>query len=158
AANALIGLQNGVIVDVGGGTTGIAILREGEVVYTADEPTGGIHADLVLAGHFKISDDEAETMKCDPSRQAELFTLIRPVFEKMASIVNYHLAFQSVDILYLVGGTSEFPGIEQVMEKETGFKVLKPLNPLLVTPLGIALSCWKAKLGSDACARKPDHG
>ena len=40
AANALLRLQNGAIVDVGGGTTGIAILQDGEVVYTADEPTG----------------------------------------------------------------------------------------------------------------------
>ncbi len=41
AANALLGLRDGVIVDVGGGTTGIAILRDGKVIYTADEPTGG---------------------------------------------------------------------------------------------------------------------
>ena len=39
AANALLKLQNGAIVDVGGGTTGISILQDGEVVYTADEAT-----------------------------------------------------------------------------------------------------------------------
>jgi len=43
AANALIHLEDGVIVDVGGGTTGIAIVQQGEVVYTADEATGGTH-------------------------------------------------------------------------------------------------------------------
>ena len=154
AAGVALEISDGAVVDIGGGTTGISVIRGGEVVYTADEPTGGIHADLVLAGHFRISDDEAETLKRDPSRQGELFSLIRPVFEKMASIVKHHLAFQSVDTLYLVGGTSEFPGIDHVMEKETGVNVLKPLTPLLVTPLGIALSCWKAKLGSNACCEE----
>jgi ethanolamine utilization protein EutJ len=32
----VLGLQNGAIVDVGGGTTGIAILHDGNVIYTAD--------------------------------------------------------------------------------------------------------------------------
>jgi len=55
AANALLRLRNGAIVDVGGGTTGIAILQDGEVVYTADEPTGGTHFSLVIAGAQDIS-------------------------------------------------------------------------------------------------------
>jgi ethanolamine utilization protein EutJ len=61
----------------------------------------------------------------------------------MASIVNNHLRGFNVDTLYLVGGTSCFPGIETVMEAETGLAVARPGNPLLVTPLGIALSCLK---------------
>jgi len=32
------------------------------------------------------------------------------------------------------------------MENETGLDVVKPYNPLLVTPLGIALSCVKENL------------
>jgi len=90
AANALLGLRNGVIVDVGGGTTGIAILREGEVVYTADEPTGGTHFSLVIAGAHDIPFEAAETMKIDPSQQTRLFPVIRPVMEKVASIVSRH--------------------------------------------------------------------
>jgi ethanolamine utilization protein EutJ len=150
AAGVALEISEGAVVDIGGGTTGISVIRGGKVVYTADEPTGGTHVDLVLAGHFKISDDAAEAMKRDTSRQEDLFPLISPVFEKMASIVNSHLADQSADTLYLVGGTSGFPGIDRVMERETGLKVLKPLNPLLVTPLGIALSCLQAAPGPDA--------
>ncbi|PJH74393.1 MAG: ethanolamine utilization protein EutJ, partial [Anaerolineae bacterium CG_4_9_14_0_8_um_filter_58_9] len=63
AANALLGLRDGVIVDVGGGTTGIAILRAGQVVYTADEATGGTHFSLVIAGAHDISFEAAEAMK-----------------------------------------------------------------------------------------------
>ena len=38
------------IIDIGGGTTGIAILADGTVIATDDEPTGGKHLTLVLAG------------------------------------------------------------------------------------------------------------
>ena len=128
-------------MDIGGGTTGISVIKNGEVVYTADEPTGGVHVDLVLAGHYRIEDQEAEAMKRDPSRQDELFPLVRPVFQKMATIVRQHLQGHSVEALYLVGGTSSFPSIEEVMEEETGLAVARPRHPLLVTPLGIALNC-----------------
>ena len=141
AASKVLEVMNGAVVDIGGGTTGISVLRDGQVVYTADEPTGGTHIDLVLAGHFKISDHEAERIKRDPRRQGDIYPLIRPVFQKMATIVARHLENHPVDTIYLVGGTSGFPGIEDVMAEETGRPVIKPENPLLVTPLGIALSC-----------------
>src|SRR5512142_3527578 len=43
AANNVLQIRDGAIVDVGGGTTGIAVVKKGKVVYTADEPTGGTH-------------------------------------------------------------------------------------------------------------------
>lgn len=143
AASLVLNITEGAVVDVGGGTTGISILRDGEVIYTADEATGGTHIDLVLAGHYGIDVEEAERIKTDPARQAEIFPLVRPVFEKMASIVRHHLDRSPVTTLYLVGGTSCFPGIERVMAEDTGLTVERPVNPLLVTPLGIALSHLK---------------
>jgi len=145
AANALLGLQNGVIVDVGGGTTGIAILREGVVVYTADEPTGGTHFSLVIAGAHDISFEAAEVMKLDPSQQTRLFPIIRPVMEKVGSIVARHIEVyrtrsgHSVDQIVLVGGTAKFPGIAGVVEEYTGISTQVPDRPLFVTPLGIAI-------------------
>jgi ethanolamine utilization protein EutJ len=144
AANALLGLQSGVIVDVGGGTTGIAILRDGKVVYTADEPTGGTHFSLVIAGAHDIPLEAAEAMKIDPSQQARLFPVVRPVMEKVGSIVKRHVeeyrAQQgySVDQLVLVGGTAKFPGIASVLEEYTGISTFVPDRPLFVTPMGIA--------------------
>jgi ethanolamine utilization protein EutJ len=145
AANALLGLGNGAIVDVGGGTTGIAILRDGEVVYTADEPTGGTHFSLVIAGAHDIPFEAAEAMKTDSSQQERLFPIIRPVMEKVASIVNSHVQIyqeqsgHAVDQLVLVGGTSRFPGIAGVVEEYTGLPTQVPQRPLFVTPLGIAM-------------------
>ncbi len=145
AANALLGLDNGAIVDVGGGTTGIAILRDGEVVYTADEATGGTHFSLVIAGAHDIPFEAAEAMKTDPSQQARLFPTIRPVMEKVASIVARHVRIyqeqsgDTVDQLVLVGGTTRFPGIAGVVEEYSGLPTYVPQRPLFVTPLGIAL-------------------
>lgn len=141
AANALLGLQNGAIVDVGGGTTGIAVLQDGEVVYTADEPTGGTHFSLVIAGAQDISFEAAEVMKVNPTEQSRLFLIIRPVMEKVASIVARHIAQSQVQVesLTFVGGTSAYPGMAAVIEDYTGLPTHIPERPVFVTPLGIAM-------------------
>lgn len=141
AANALLRLRNGAIVDVGGGTTGIAILQDGEVVYTADEATGGTHFSLVIAGAHDISFEAAEAMKVKPAEQARLFPVIRPVMEKVASIVARHVneSQAQVDSLTFVGGTSAYPRMAEVIEEYTGLPTHIPERPVFVTPLGIAM-------------------
>ena len=142
AANAVLCLQNGAIVDVGGGTTGIAILHNGEVVYTADEPTGGTHFSLVIAGAQDITFEAAEAMKVNPGEQARLFPVIRPVMEKVANIVSRHVERSQVPVesLTLVGGTSAYPGMGTVIEEYTGIPTAIPEQPVFVTPLGIAMN------------------
>ena len=141
AANAVLGVENGVIVDIGGGTTGLSVLENGKVVYVADEPTGGTHLSLVLAGNDGISFEEAEAIKKDPARHEEIFPVVKPVLEKMASIINSHIRGREVSAIYLVGGTCCLKDMETVIARETGKPVCKPSNPFLVTPLGIALNC-----------------
>lgn len=143
AAAAVLNIMDGAVVDVGGGTTGISILRRGKVIYTADEPTGGTHMSLVVAGNYKISFEEAEMLKKDPNKQREIFPIIRPVVEKMASIVKRHVTGYGVEKIYVVGGACCFEAFESVFVKEIGIPTVKPIKPLLVTPLGIALNCKK---------------
>jgi ethanolamine utilization protein EutJ len=152
AASLVLQINDGCVVDIGGGTTGISLIENGEVVYTADEATGGHHVDLVLAGHYRVSVEEAELIKLDPDRREEVALLVLPVFRKMGSIARSHLRGRSPDTLYLVGGTSCFPGIADVMANETGLRVAQPENPLLVTPLGIALSCLRSTTNGSAGA------
>jgi ethanolamine utilization protein EutJ len=139
AANAVLGVRDGAVVDVGGGTTGIAIVRGGEVVATADEPTGGTHLTLVVAGARHVPFDEAELLKRDPANHAALFPVVRPVLEKVATIVRESVAGHGVEQIYLVGGTSAFAGIADVVQAVTGIPTVVPGNPLFVTPLGVAL-------------------
>ena len=140
AANNVLQIKDGAIVDVGGGTTGIAIFKNGEVIYTADEPTGGTHFSLVIAGSTGMSFEEAEELKKNPKEQTRLFPVIRPVMEKVGSIVNRHIEGYRVDRLYLVGGTCAYPGMDKVIEEFTGVETILPGNPLFVTPLGIAMN------------------
>jgi len=140
AANNVLKIRDGAIVDVGGGTTGTAIFKDGEVVYTADEATGGTHFSLVIAGSTGTTFEEAETLKKNPSEQTRLFPVIRPVMEKVGSIINRHIAGHQVDKLYLVGGTCAYPGMDKVIQEVTGVETILPGNPLFVTPLGIAMN------------------
>ena len=139
AANNVLQIRDGAIADVGGGTTGVAVFREGQVVYTADEPTGGVHFSLVIAGAKNITLEEAEAMKTDPRQQAALFPVIRPVMEKVGAIVRRHIAGHNVETLYLVGGTCAYPGMDAVVQEYTGVKTFVPGQPLFITPLGIAM-------------------
>jgi ethanolamine utilization protein EutJ len=139
AANNVLHIQDGAVVDIGGGTTGIAVLKKGKVISVDDEPSGGTHLSLVIAGAKNVSFLEAEKFKKDTAEHKGLMPIVRPVFEKMATIVKNSIKGHKVDTVYLVGGTCCFDGVEAVMEKQLGIKVVKPDNPMLVTPLGIAL-------------------
>lgn len=142
AAARALNISHGIVVDIGGGTTGIAVLRNGELVFTADEPTGGTHVSLVLAGAYKIPFEEAELLKRDPAQHRKIMPVILPVIEKMATVVKDMLAgkdeFNNYPV-YVVGGTAYLQGFEQEFGKAFGRAVHVPPHPLLVTPLGIAM-------------------
>jgi len=140
AANLVLGLQNGAIADIGGGTTGVSILKNGELIHTFDEPTGGTHISLVLAGHNRVSFEEAEIIKLDPERRRGNLPVIAPVLQKMGRIIADGIAGFECDEIVLVGGTSEAEEIDKIIGTETGKKVSVSPVPILVTPVGIALS------------------
>lgn len=139
AANNLLRLHEGAIVDVGGGTTGVAVVQNGKVVATADEPCGGTHFSLVIAGSLDIPFEEAEKRKIDPSHQKSLFPAIKAVMEKVGSIVKRNIADFPVKSITLVGGSTAFPGMAEVVQEYTGIPTSVPTRPLFITPIGIAL-------------------
>ncbi|MDF2654160.1 MAG: ethanolamine utilization protein EutJ family protein [Bacillota bacterium] len=141
AANEVLKMKNGAVVDIGGGTTGISIMKDGKVIYIADEPTGGTHFSLVISGAYKKSFEDADVYKRNPDNHRELLPVLKPVIEKVASIISQHIKEFDVQEISLVGGTCCLSGIETIIEKQTGVFTHKPQNPMFVTPLGIALSC-----------------
>ncbi|NFL75043.1 ethanolamine utilization protein EutJ [Clostridium sporogenes] len=141
AANAVLKIQNGAVVDIGGGTTGISILKDGKVVYVVDEPTGGTHFSLVISGAYEMPFNKADEYKRDNKNHKEILPVLKPVVEKVSSIINTHIKNYDVNEISLVGGTCCLTGIEEIIEKQTGVYTHKPRNPMFVTPLGIALSC-----------------
>jgi ethanolamine utilization protein EutJ len=133
----MLRLDRAAVVDIGGGTTGVAVVHDGEVTYSADEPTGGHHVSLVLAGHLGVSLEMAERRKREEGQI--LWPLVRPVFEKMADIVHTHLQGQDVDAIYLSGGSCTLPGVQPLFAAAfPAQRVILPAPPLFTTPLAIA--------------------
>ena len=141
AANEVLQITNGAIVDIGGGTTGISIFEKGHPIYISDEATGGTHLSLVLAGAYKINYDEAEKLKKDSRNHKNIMPILSPVVDKIATIISKEIKNYDVGKIYLVGGTACLENIEKVLEAKLGIPVLKPNNPMFVTPLGIAIHC-----------------
>jgi len=139
AANSLLQVENGAVVDVGGGTTGVAIIKNGQVIYTADEPTGGTQFSLVIAGAMGIPFEEAEIIKRNNAEHRRLMPLVRPVMQKVGSIVARHIEPYHVERIYLVGGTCAMTGITAEVQAMTGVETVVPASPLFVTPIGIAM-------------------
>ena len=103
----------------------------------------GLDVVNVIAGSLGCSFEEAERIKKDPKQEMLVFPVVKPVIEKMAAIVARFIEGYDVDVIYVVGGACSFKKFESVFEKETGVKTIKPKEPLLVTPFGIAMNCNK---------------
>ena len=138
AVASMLHLDNAAVVDIGGGTTGVAVIRDEKVIYSGDEATGGHHVSLALAGNLKLSIEQAESKKKIEGKQ--IWPIVRPVFEKMAAIVQDHVAPYDVKEIYLSGGSCSLPGVDtlfgQLFPKQ---KVVLPSLPIFVTPLAIAI-------------------
>lgn len=133
----LLKLDRAAVVDIGGGTTGVAVLRDGRVVYSGDEATGGHHVSLTLAGNRGISLEDAEKLKL--THGSSIWPMVRPVFEKMADIVRAHLTGHEVDQIYLSGGSCTLPGVGELFRDEFPRQTIGlPRHPIFLTPLAIA--------------------
>jgi len=141
AANEVLKIQNGAVVDIGGGTIGTSIVKDGKVICVADEATGGTHFSLVISGSYKMNFEDADKFKREKENHKELLPILKPVIEKVATIINSHIKGHNVREISLVGGSACFTGLEDIIEKQVKINTYKPKNPMFVTPLGIALSC-----------------
>ena len=143
-----LGVSDGAVVDIGGGTTGISVLRNKEIVYSADEPTGGTHMTLVISGAMGLEFDRAEELKRIKSEQPRLMPMLRPVLEKMGVIVKTHLEksgyYGRVPVI-VSGGGADLPCADEILSGVIGLPVHLTPYPMLVTPAGIAARLWREK-------------
>ena len=138
AAQALLGLRDGVIVDVGGGSTGVGVVQEGEMVSLSDMPGGGHHLDLILAGALHLTIEEAERRK--RARGREISSLLRPGFERIADSIGRQIGARRVERVHLVGGAVRVPEAPEVISRYLGIPTVGYPHSELVTPFGIAVS------------------
>jgi ethanolamine utilization protein EutJ len=139
AAQRTLGVTDGVLVDVGGGSTGVGVFRDGELVHLDDRPGGGHHLDLILAGALGIGLEEAERAKRE--RPAEALPILVPGLHRIAESVRAMTATtpDAADLpLHLAGGALMLPGAGEVLAAYLGRTVVTHPHALLITPLGIA--------------------
>lgn len=140
AAATALGISSGAVIDIGHGTTGVSVLRDGVVELSVDEATGGHHMSLVIAGSLGMDYEAAEVFKREEANADLVFGLVRPTIEKMATIAARALEGQPHDLgIHLVGGASSLPGTAQVFTDVIGRTVTQAPDPLFPTPLGTAM-------------------
>jgi ethanolamine utilization protein EutJ len=138
AANTLLGVREGVVVDVGGGST----------VDVGDLPGGGHHLNLILAGALGIPVEEAERLKREDSGtrgsggvpRSEYLHVLRPGLERVATNID-RLSRGAKDLpVHLVGGALMIRGAGEVIAHYLERPVVEYPHALLITPFGIARS------------------
>lgn len=136
AAQRTLEVENGVVVDVGGGSTGVGVFRAGRLRRLDDRPGGGHHLDLILAGALGISVPDAERRKREePS--AHLPVLV-PGLQRIAETVRVLTPDAEELDLHLAGGALMLTGADDVIAKYLHRPVVSYPHALFITPIGIA--------------------
>jgi len=136
AANETLGVVDGVVVDVGGGSTGVGVFRNGSQIALDDKPGGGHHLDLILAGALGLSLIEAEEAK--RTHSADYLGILKPGLERIGeSIRSLSVGAEDLDV-HLAGGALMIANADQVIGTYLGRTVRSYPHALFITPLGIA--------------------
>jgi ethanolamine utilization protein EutJ len=136
AAQALIGVDDGVVVDVGGGSTGVGVFRRGTLVKLSDAPGGGHHLDLIIAGAKRIPVEAAERLK--RTAPGEVAALVQPGIERIAESIKRQVDGEPLTTVHLVGGALLLPGAPEVVARYLGVDVATYPHADLITPFGMA--------------------
>jgi len=135
----LLGIEEGAVVDIGGGTTGTAMIKDGKQLYSLDDPSGGRHVSLVIAGRLKVDDEEAERLKRTSYENPDIAVIVKPVIEKMADIVMSHLQGDTPQHMYLTGGGTLVNGVQSIFSATfPQTEIVTFEHALYLTPLAIA--------------------
>lgn len=138
AAQRTLEVDDGVVVDVGGGSTGVGVFRGGRLVELDDRAGGGHHLDLMLAGALGVPVDEAERYKRE--HQAASLPILVPGFQRIAESVRAMTRGDEDLPLHLAGGALMHAGAGDVLAAYLERTVVSYPHALLITPIGIARS------------------
>jgi len=138
AVQALLGIEEGAVADVGGGSTGVGVFRDGGLVALSDLPGGGHYLDLILAGALRIPVEEAERRK--RTATDDYAAILRPGLERIGHLIKQQLGQRPVTSIHLVGGAIRLPEAGAIIARVTGVQTQTYPHSDLVTPFGIAVS------------------
>lgn len=138
AANAVLGVRDGAVVDVGGGSTGVGVFRDGRLTSLSDLAGGGHHLDLILAGALRIPVEDAEAHKREHGDA--VLQLLRPGIERVAESIRRQCGGSNPGKVHLAGGALQLPGAADIVARYLGWPVQGYGRAELITPFGIAVS------------------
>jgi type IV pilus assembly protein PilM len=115
------------LVDVGAAVMNFTVLRDGQRIYSREQPFGGNQLTQDIARQYGMSPDEAETAKRSGSLPAEYTAdLLRPFMDSLALEVSRALQFfftstqyNEINYLVLAGGCAVAPGLADVVGGRT---------------------------------------
>ena len=134
--------RGAIVADIGGGTTGIAVYREGSIWYTAALPVGGRQITNDLAIALSIPFSAAEELKLQagtlyPEAEvqpaaAEILERCKISLEEVSYIIRARVeeilrmaqskAPHVPDILVVTGGTANLPGMDRFAREVFGLQ------------------------------------
>ena len=138
AANAILRVKDGAVVDVGGGSTGVGVFKDGALVSLTDRAGGGHHLDLILAGALRIPIEEAERRKREQGSDA--VQILRPGVERIAESIARQCGGNKPGVVHLAGGAIQLPGAAEIIAAYLGWQVRAYRHAELITPFGIAIT------------------
>jgi ethanolamine utilization protein EutJ len=138
AAQRTLDVRDGVVVDVGGGSTGVGVFRDGVLDALDDRPGGGHHLDLILAGALGLAVEQAEAHK--RAHPSDALPILVPGLQRIAESVRSMTRGVEHLPVHLAGGALMIPGADSVLAGWLERPVVTYPHALLITPLGIARS------------------
>lgn len=138
AAQFTLDVRDGVVVDVGGGSTGVGVFRDGRLVSLDDRAGGGHHLDLMLAGALGMPMEQAEAYKRE--QPADALPILVPGLQRIAESVRAMTRDADELPLHLAGGALMLAGAGDVLAKYLKRDVMTYSHALFITPIGIARS------------------
>jgi type IV pilus assembly protein PilM len=126
------------LVDIGASIMRVAMLTNGQVVYTREQQVGGNQLTQEIQRHFNISQEEAEAAKRHgglPENYGQ--DVLQPFVENLALEIARALQFfftstqyNKVDHIVLAGGCATLPGLDEAIAARTRVNVVTA-NPFL---------------------------
>lgn len=129
-----------VVLDIGGGTSGLAVFEEGSLIHTAVLPVGGTHITNDIAIGLRISVDDAEIIKLE-------YGVCRPEAINKKELINLN-ADGASDKIINVSRKEVAEIIEARTEElfELAEKELKKISKQALFPAGVVLTGGGAKM------------
>ena len=131
------------LFEVGGMTTSMQVVRDGEVLYDRDQAFGGAQLTQLIMRHYGFSLEEAEAKKCGGDLPSDYeINVLQPFVDSLAQEIGRALQFfftstphNKIDHILLAGGSASLPGLAKAVQAQTSFActLVNPFDGMLIS-------------------------